>query len=168
MNEWRWFDSTVDPISLEIEQVASTIESFCEDNPARYLVGSSEGLFLVNKLTPYDLDADGYKLSYEFRVWKLDEERQEWVEEEEGLKDHVLFIASDWSALVPAEFLPEYKSNCAYFADDDVVERCDHPVSDFLVCELGKGPKEAVQLCPGSSCSKFFWPPPSWLNQNPL
>ncbi|KAJ4850631.1 hypothetical protein Tsubulata_020098 [Turnera subulata] len=155
---------TVDPISLEIKQVASNAESLREDRLHRFVLGwSEEDLFLVDMLSPDDLDIDGDKLSYEFRVWKLDEKRLKWVEEEEGLKDHVLFIANDWSALVPAKLLPGYKRNCAYFADG--FGCCDHPASNFLVCELGRGPKEAVHLCSGSS-SNFFWPPPSWLNQN--
>ncbi|KAJ4834383.1 hypothetical protein Tsubulata_007323 [Turnera subulata] len=159
---------TVDPVSLEMKQVAPAKEYFSSGHMQKYLVASSQDLFLVEKLTPDELEIDGVILSYSFIVSKLDERRQEWVEGEEDMKDHVMFIANDWSALVPAELLPGYRRNYVFFVDDYGDQYCNHPASNFLACEIGGGPKEAVRLCPRSDCFRVFWPPPPWLNKNPL
>ncbi|KAJ4830865.1 hypothetical protein Tsubulata_033959 [Turnera subulata] len=156
---------SVDPVSLEVNQVGvAAIQWF----PGRkYLVGWSGDLFLVDKRGPEDFDEE-LDFEFEFKVRKLDEQQQEWVGGEDGLEDLVLFIAYGWSAFVPAKHLPGYGSRCVYYADVDFIDRCYHPASCFMVSEMGGGLHEALQLCPGSSCSNLFWPPPNWLDKNPL
>ncbi|KAJ4835457.1 hypothetical protein Tsubulata_033817 [Turnera subulata] len=153
---------TVDPISLETKEVAHEMQQH-RVLLHRYLVGSSEDLFLVER----EYVDDEVSCGYEFSVSKLDEHKGVWVLEEGELKDHVLFIAyNNWSALVPAKHLPGYLRNCVYFADYDLSGCCDHPSSYFQVAEIRGGLQEGWQLCPRTKCSKLFWPPPTWLKKS--
>ncbi|KAJ4835462.1 hypothetical protein Tsubulata_033828 [Turnera subulata] len=157
---------SVDPVSLEIHQVVHPMHpSHCD----KYLVQAFGDLFLVDYscFAPGDLQFGhlGFEdLHFGFEVRKLEEERHEWVEEEDGLNDRVLFVTHDWLALVSARDLPGYKGHCVYFVHRLFnSSSCNHPGSRLMVLDAGS----VRCLCRNPHCSKLFWPPPTWLQKNP-
>ncbi|KAJ4841609.1 hypothetical protein Tsubulata_004886 [Turnera subulata] len=96
-----------------------------------------------------------------FAIEKLDEEKHRWVQEEDGLKDRVLFIFKSWSLLVLAKDFPGYNKNCIYFQGSNDEYDCDHPCADFEVYKVKDNNFEP--LCTYSACNNPFGPPPDWV-----
>lgn len=79
---------SVDPVSLKITKVAPALPS----PNLHYLVASFGDLFLVSYCYNLSEPEDGN--FFELRVYKLNEEKREWLAVDR-LKDHALFIDDD-------------------------------------------------------------------------
>ncbi|XP_031287366.1 F-box protein SKIP23-like [Pistacia vera] len=122
------------------------------------LQNSFQDLFLIDKYRTYQ-NNHGYEVErVDFNVFKLDEEKHEWVRMKKGLEDRVLFVGENCSFSVPAEEFSGCKGNCIYFSDDDVIccSSENHPGMNAKVVYLDEG-------FAFPDVSGIFWPPPTWL-----
>lgn len=164
---------SIDPAkaSFEIMEVAPAEprSGFGHGDKFKYLVKWFSDLFLIEKYHE-DLfywsesdDEDDYHIK--FKIYKMNEEECDWVEMD-GLKDAVLFLGDGCSFFVWAKDFAWWKGNCICFLN-------------YLFMGAGgdgPGPKAGIfdfedgisrKLSKFSSCSKLFWPPPSWLKHYP-
>ncbi|XP_031287369.1 F-box protein SKIP23-like [Pistacia vera] len=99
----------VDSKSLSVSEVAGPPIEI-----AMYLVKSSQDLFMITK------NWQRRNEPAEFKVYKLDEEKCEWVEVIDGLEDSVFFVGNDGSFCVSAKEFPGCKGNCVYFKEGPI------------------------------------------------
>ncbi|KAJ4830867.1 hypothetical protein Tsubulata_033964 [Turnera subulata] len=152
--------STFDPVSQEIRH--QVVPRTYISSAAKYLVQAFGDLFLV----AYTCAVPDVLLLMHvgFRVRRLDEQRGRWIQEEEGLKNRMLFVTPDWLALVSAKDLPGYKGNSVYFVHHlPIVAGYNHLPGSNL---FDPDPESVSFLCGFPCCSKLFWPPPTWLHKN--
>ncbi|XP_031287367.1 F-box protein SKIP23-like [Pistacia vera] len=74
-----------------------------------YLLKSSENLFMVNR--DWEIEWEIEPLRWSLKVFKLDEEKHEWVRVVDGLEDTVLFVGDDCSFSVSAKEFAGYEGN---------------------------------------------------------
>ncbi|XP_044470502.1 F-box protein SKIP23-like [Mangifera indica] len=140
---------TVDSKSLTVSQVSIPLQ--IERFPVRsFLAKSSQGLFLIIKGRQWPVK------QIEFKVYKLDEEKCEWVQVRDGLEDSVFFFGYDCSFFLSAKEFPGCKGNSVYFKRR---HRC--PGTDAWIFDMKDGRVESLSAIPGYS--KIFWPRPTWV-----
>ncbi|XP_031259775.1 F-box protein SKIP23-like [Pistacia vera] len=147
---------TVDSKSMTVSPVAGPlqIESVWVWS---YLIKSSQDLFLIIKSWPFQIDP------IEFKVYKLDEEKREWVEVMDGLEDSVFFVGDDASFSLSAEEFPGCKGNCVYFKGGPFEVTDCHPGTDGGIIDLKDGTVGGLSAFPGYS--NIFWPRPTWVEK---
>ncbi|MCD7463308.1 hypothetical protein HAX54_050318 [Datura stramonium] len=147
----------------------------------KYLVESCGDLLMVDKYLSIGPEDDlGYNENVEFyeefdcymsertvkfKVYKLDEDMQRWVEVN-GLEDRILFVGDNctFSALV-SELNSGCKGNCILFTDQFF---CITEGDGGLWKNHGIGVFSLENGCIGPiSCyqgyAELFWPPPPWI-----
>nr|GMC78347.1 F-box protein SKIP23-like [Ipomoea batatas] len=175
-------DSTGRAVTLNLDSAAgldlTVVAHPVFGGDKKFLVESCGDLLMVDKyLTVGPGDDLGYSEGFEFyeefdcfmsertlkfKVYKLDEEGQKWVEVA-SLKDRILFLGENctFSALV-SELNPECTGNRIVFADyyregDGV----------WKIPGIGVSNLESGSIGPINSFigySELFWPPPSWIS----
>ncbi|KAJ4965633.1 hypothetical protein NE237_017482 [Protea cynaroides] len=98
-----------------------------------------------------------------FKVFKLYEVRQKWVELQ-SLGDRLLFLGDNCSFSTSACEFPGCKGNRIYFTD---AFNCSNGEDDYGFKEIGVFNLEDGCIGPLASYpgySKLFWPPPSWVS----
>lgn len=178
-------DSTGRAVTLNLDSAAgldlTVVAHPVFGGDKKFLVESCGELLMVDKYLTIGPDDDlGYSEGFEFyeefdcfmsertlkfKVYKLDEERQKWVEVA-SLKDRILFLGENctFSALV-SELNSECKGNCIVFADLLFYNREDDGV--WKIHGIGVSDLESGSIGPISSYigySELFWPPPSWIS----
>ncbi|XP_031287390.1 putative F-box protein At1g65770 isoform X2 [Pistacia vera] len=99
---------------------------------------------------------------FEFKVYKFDEEKREWVEVMDGLDDSVFFVGDDDSFSLSAKEFPGCKGNCVYFKEADPFKVSDcHPGTDGWIFDLKDGTVGGLSAFPGYS--NIFRPRPTWV-----
>ncbi|XP_031287372.1 F-box protein SKIP23-like [Pistacia vera] len=131
----------VDSKSLTVSEVAGPPIEI-----AMYLVKSSQDLFMITK------NWQRRNEPAEFKVYKLDEEKCEWVEVIDGLEDSVFFVGNDGSFSVSAKEFPGCKGDCVYFKEG--------PIRGGII-DLKDGTVGGFSAFPGY-CN-IFWPRPTWV-----
>lgn len=156
---------TVDPETLDIFEVAGPLQEW--SSGFKYLVNSSDGMYLVDKFWIEEccgchMDADKEACPIRLLVFKLDEQRRQWLPLGDELKDRALFVGEDCSFSMSTKDFAGIKPNCVYFADDEFyrVNR-HHPGGNIGIFDLETQTAAPLGAFPGYS--KLFWPPPPWL-----
>ncbi|XP_031287357.1 F-box protein SKIP23-like [Pistacia vera] len=161
------FTVAVDPKSLNVTEAATAPGKSQSHLMMHSLVKSRDDLFLINTYWIYKYYQHGPLLGrIRLDVFKLDEEKCEWIEED-GLKDQVLFLGEDGSFMLSAKEFPACKGNSGYLMYMDL---CGvdfdfyPPTEDVAYFDL-------EDSSPGSqpgALSKYwedFWPLPTWFRQ---
>ncbi|XP_043708049.1 F-box protein SKIP23-like [Telopea speciosissima] len=147
----------------------------------KYLVESEGDLLLVDlylsmghgddpRFENINIDDDFYERfdSYivektvRFKVFKLYEDRQKWVELQ-SLGDRLLFLGDNCSFSASACDFPGCKRSHIYFTD---AFNCSNGEDDYGFKDIGVFNLEDDCIGPLASYpdySKLFWPPPSWV-----
>ncbi|XP_031287363.1 F-box protein SKIP23-like [Pistacia vera] len=157
----------VDPKSLNVTEAAAAPGKSQSHLMMHSLVKSRDDLFLINKYWLYKYYQHGPLLGRIcLDVFKLDEEKCEWIEED-GLKDQVLFLGEDGSFMLSAKELPACKGNCGYLMYMDLGGadfKFYHPTEAVAYFDL-EDPSPRSQPAALSKYSEAFWPPPTCLRQ---
>ncbi|XP_031261783.1 F-box protein SKIP23-like [Pistacia vera] len=161
----RGVTMTVDPETLDIFEVAGPLQRW--SSGFKYLVDSSDGMYLVDKFWVEEccachMDIDEEDCPIRLIVFKLDEQRREWLPLRNELRDRALFVGEDCTFSVSTKDFAGVKPNCVYFADDEFyrVNR-HHPGVNTGLFDLETQIAAPLGAFPGYS--KLFWPPPTWL-----
>lgn len=160
---------TVDPKSLNFAEIAPPVTKSNEGLIS--LVKSLDDLYLINKYwlekyNKFGLGFDGEYGTVRVDVFKLDEERREWIKVKHGiLENKAVFLGEDYSFFVSPEDFPGVKKNCIYLYDKDF-SRLDFDYPAVCVVNFYKEDEDAGWNYEISSYSKIFWPPPTWLKVN--
>ncbi|XP_031250348.1 F-box protein SKIP23-like [Pistacia vera] len=159
---------TIDPKSLKIIEVAAAVTK--SNHGLLSLIRSFDDLFLIDKywlekFNKFGLGSDDEFCSVRVDVYRLDEERREWIKVRDGLEEKALFLGENHSFFVEGEGFSWRKGGCIYLFDRDFSRLdFDYPAVSVVTFELeddNGGWSYGV-----SSFSKIFWPPPTWLKQN--
>ncbi|XP_058008116.1 F-box protein SKIP23-like [Hevea brasiliensis] len=108
----------------------------------------------------YSSDSDEEDFPIPFTVYKLDEEKRDWVQVEE-LGDSVLFIGEGVSFSVSGKGSRGCKTNCVYYINNSYLEEFVYPGCDAGIFSLEDGASGALSGFP--SYFSIFWPPRDWL-----
>ncbi|XP_031287389.1 F-box protein SKIP23-like isoform X1 [Pistacia vera] len=146
---------TVDSKSLTVSQVAGP-QQLHRFWVWPYLIKSSLDLFMIMQ------SWHRRNQQFEFKVYKFDEEKREWVEVMDGLDDSVFFVGDDDSFSLSAKEFPGCKGNCVYFKEADPFKVSDcHPGTDGWIFDLKDGTVGGLSAFPGYS--NIFRPRPTWV-----
>lgn len=118
------------------------------------LVESCKDLLLIGKYR------DSGETKDHFKVFKLNEERCEWLPELE-LEDRALVMDRDGSYSLSAKEFSGCRGNSIYFLDDYSSPKYGHPGEGVRIFDLQDGSVGELSKFPGNS--HLFWPPPTWL-----
>ncbi|KDP27132.1 hypothetical protein JCGZ_20944 [Jatropha curcas] len=153
----------------------------------KYLVESNGELLLVDMYLSIDTGEGSLSFDEEylehlaqymsertvrFKVFKLDEEVQSWIEVK-SLGNRVLFLGDDSTFSATVSDLKECKGNCIFFVDNFFYPREDYPSGgddgllvggDIGVFDLESGAIGPLGNYPEHA--KMFWPPPHWVTLN--
>ncbi|KAK1280438.1 hypothetical protein QJS04_geneDACA002821 [Acorus gramineus] len=132
----------------------------------KYLVAGPSGLLFILRHYKYSFRCvyERRHLTFEFRVFKLDEMGTQWVETK-SLDDGVLFLGMNSSIWVSSRNFKECKGNSIYFTDDD---RFDSVYEDGRGGDSGvfhMEDRSFTSLCDNDL--KNLYPYPLWVLPNP-
>lgn len=167
-------------LSTELSLIANPV--FGGDK--KYLVESSGELLLVDMYLSIDTGEGSLSFGEEFlehlaqymsertvrfKVFKLDEEVQSWIEVR-SLGDRVLFLGDDSTFSASASDLSGCKGNCIFFVDNFFYSRDEYPTGgdDGVLAGRDIGVFDLESGCIGPlgnypEHAKMFWPPPHWV-----
>ncbi|XP_028758073.1 F-box protein SKIP23-like [Neltuma alba] len=164
------FTISVD-FSLKITSVAPVLPP-CgynkDDDREKRLVNSLGDLFLLDKdRYPLDVflarcdpdDSMGAFPTY-FHVYKLNEEKRQWVRVK-SLGNRAVIVCDMCAFSISAQDFRGFKKNCIYYSEDCFCGRDKEPGHDAALFDM-----EDCSACmlPGvTGYSGVFWPPPSWV-----
>ncbi|KAA8535954.1 hypothetical protein F0562_028432 [Nyssa sinensis] len=104
-----------------------------------------------------------------FKVFKLDQEGQKWVEVK-SLGDQMLFLGDNCAFSASASDFTECKGNCIFFTDHFLSSNREedgvfkgHGIGVFDLETGSIGP-----LANYPDYSNLFWPPPAWVSSSAL
>lgn len=127
---------TVDPKSLNITEVAAPITRL--NRGLMCFVKWCEDLYLIDKywLEKYNkfgfsVECDSKRCAARLDVYKLDEEKCEWIKVNDGFKDRALFLSEECSIFLPAEKFYGCKGNCIYMFDRDLSKAVNIKIFDL-------------------------------------
>ncbi|KAI3717403.1 hypothetical protein L1987_68993 [Smallanthus sonchifolius] len=168
----------VDAETAELQVVAGSV--FGGDK--KFLVECEGELIMVDKYlsvgpeNEVDYEDEGYEFyedidcfmserTVKLEVYRLDKEGERWVEVKD-LGDRMVFLGDNCGFSASALEFPGCKGNCVFFTgqnreDDGLVKSRGVGVFDLESGSIGF-------IGNDSGYSKLFWPPPSWLYQDPL
>ncbi|GLT82505.1 hypothetical protein SLE2022_008700 [Rubroshorea leprosula] len=133
----------------------------------KYLVGSSDGLMLVERCT---FQGRGLHRSFtyktiKFKIYKMDSTTKNlrWLEVT-SIGDNVIFLGFNPSVMISSQNFPQLKGNCIYYTDN--IDDFHSPEEDFGGFDIGM-----FDIAEGSIQefrelnldTQLVWPPPIWV-----
>ncbi|KAF9599821.1 hypothetical protein IFM89_001767 [Coptis chinensis] len=161
-------------VSPNVARVIDAPEPLPDDDPEqKYLVESSNELFMVYRYLEHDYDGP-FEPTYWFILYKLDWNELTWCLFE-NLGDQVLFLGANGSFSLSVQDYPFCQENSVYFTDDmripvdepDLDKFKVGPVRghDLGVFNIHHGVAEPIPNCPvpDPDTIEYMLPPPVWV-----